>query len=310
MTISALHRISAFISTHFGESASPQATALGQRAVVFDPFTAPLHYPPELFANAHPPKGNRSATTAAPAVKHAGASGVALSPPSHGPASEHDPHEVAPLTTKPSRAPASDRDPHEVAAMTTKADLREVVTALRASWPELGEQGARTLAAQFVAETGGGRFCFNWNVGNIRARPNEPHVYLRNVWEVASPESAAAQVATGHGNARVATAEEIKRHGWACPPGKMIVVFDGRHPHCRFRAYHRLEEGMRSWIGHHRAIAMKDPEYLPALSRGDTDSVAHALKHARYYTASATDYAHALGARKVDIDRAFDTTRG
>jgi hypothetical protein len=197
-----------------------------------------------------------------------------------------------------------------VAAVTTKPKLREVVATLRATWPELGDQGARTLAAQFMAETGGGRFCFNWNVGNIRARPNEPHMYLRNVWEVVSPEGAAGAVAAGHGNARVASSAEIKRHGWACPTGKMVVVFDGHHPHCRFRAYPSLEEGMRGWVGHHRALAKKDPDYLAALNRGDTDSVAHTLKHAHYYTASATDYAHAMGARKEEIDRTLGTFRG
>ena len=290
MTISALHRISAFFSTHFGELTSPERAALGPRALVYDPFTAPAHYPPELFASSHVRNGGPPATAAAPTAPQGGISGVATSPPSRGPGPE--------------------RDPHEVDARTTKPNVREVVAALRTTWPELGDQGARTLAAQFVAETGGGRSCFNWNVGNIRARANEPHMYLRNVWEVASPEAAAAMVAEGHGNARVASSVEIKRHGWACPVGKMVVVFDGRHPHCRFRAYHSLEEGLRGWIGHHRALAKKDPDYLAALQRGDTDAVAHKLKHARYYTAAASDYAHAMGARKEEIDRTLGAIRG
>ena len=62
---------------------------------------------------------------------------------------------------------------------------------LRTSWPELTENGARTLAAQFMGETGGGRFCFNWNLGNVKAGPNDPHMCLRGVWEVVGEDERA-----------------------------------------------------------------------------------------------------------------------
>jgi hypothetical protein len=71
-----------------------------------------------------------------------------------------------------------------------------------------------------MAETGGGNFCFNWNLGNVKAGPNEPHMYLKGVWEVDSPSSAEAQVARANGLAHIAMPEEIKRQRWACPPAR------------------------------------------------------------------------------------------
>jgi hypothetical protein len=174
---------------------------------------------------------------------------------------------------------------------------------LRRSWPELTENGARTLAAQFMGETGGGRYCFNWNLGNVKAGPNDPHMYLRGVWEVDSPEGAQAQTARANGLAHVATPTEVKEHGWSCPPGKAVVVFEPPHAQCRFRAYSSLEEGATRWLGHHRAMAAKDPGFLAAINRGDTGAVAHALKQAGYYSAGEADYARLMTAKKAEIDR-------
>lgn len=147
------------------------------------------------------------------------------------------------------------------------------------------------------------RYCFNWNLGNVKAGPNDPHMYLRGVWEVDSPEGAQAQAARANGLAHVATPAEVKEHGWACPPGKAVVVFDPPHAQCRFRAYGSLQEGASRWLGHHRAMAAKDPGFLAAINRGDTAAVAHTLKQARYYTGGEADYARLMAAKKTEIDR-------
>jgi hypothetical protein len=119
---------------------------------------------------------------------------------------------------------------------------------------------------------------------------------------VESPQGAQAEVAKAAGLAHIATPDEIKDHGWACPRGRVIVVFDGRHPRCRFRAYRSLGEGIRHWVALHRRLARKTPGYLAALNRSDTEAVAHTLAEARYFTASASDYARRMAAMKVGID--------
>lgn len=194
-------------------------------------------------------------------------------------------------------------NPNEVATKTTTPTPRQVVDMLRANWGALTENGARMLTAQFMAETGGGKHCFNWNLGNVKSGANQPHMYLHNTWECGSAAEAQAQVAKGNGLARLATADEIKKHGWKCP--EVVMVFDPPHPTSRFRAYASLEDGAQLWLDHHELIAGKNPNYVTALNAGDIGAVARALKQARYYTAAEADYARAMTRTKADIDRAL-----
>jgi hypothetical protein len=206
-------------------------------------------------------------------------------------------------------APAGGRkytnNPNEVVTQRTTPAPREVVNMLLAAWERLTNNGARTLTAQFMAETGGGRYCFNWNLGNVKSGSNEPHMYLRGVWEVDSPDGAQAQVARANGLAHVATADEIKKHGWALPAGKAIAVFDPPHSQCRFRAYDSLQDGSQRWLGHHKAIALRDSNFVTALNAGDIAAVAHALKQTGYYTAGEADYTRAMTRTKAEVDRAL-----
>src|ERR1700751_6008501 len=122
-------------------------------------------------------------------------------------------------------------NPREVVTRTTTPTPRDVVNILLASWSELTANGARTLTAQFMHETRGGRNCFNWNLGNVKSKhPNvEPHMYLHNVTELYSLQKAKDKVARSNGLGHVATADEIKKHGWKCPQGKAIAVFQPPH---------------------------------------------------------------------------------
>jgi peptidoglycan hydrolase-like protein with peptidoglycan-binding domain len=196
-------------------------------------------------------------------------------------------------------------NPNEVVTRTTTPTPREVVDTLLSNWSALTENGARTLTAQFMAETGGGKYCFNWNLGNVKAGPNDPHMYLVRVWECDTPVGADAKVAKGNGLARIATADEISKHGWQCP-NKVTVVFDPPHPQCRFRAYASLQDGAQQWLrDHHLRIAGGNPGYVTALNSGDIATVAHALRNAHYYTAGEAGYAAAMTRTRAQIDRAL-----
>jgi hypothetical protein len=193
--------------------------------------------------------------------------------------------------------------PHEVAAQRTTPAARDVVAALLASWAELHSTGARTLAAQFLAETCEGKHCFNWNLGNVKASADEPHMYLQNVWECFSQAAAKAEVQAAGGLARIADADEVRAHGWSCPAA--TVVYQPPHAMCRFRAYGSLGDGAQLWLQHHQKIAQAKPAFLTALNAGDVAAVAHALKLAAYYTAPEDSYANAMKAEKLKIDKAL-----
>jgi hypothetical protein len=193
---------------------------------------------------------------------------------------------------------------NEVPVQRTSPSAAQVVDMLLGAWPELTNNGARTLAAQFMAETGGGKYCFNWNLGNVKARDTSVlHMYLANVWECFSKANADSAVANAGGQARIPDADESKKHGWACPD--TIVVYSPPHAQCRFRAYASLADGAKRWLEHHKAIAAKDAGFLTSLNSGDTAAVAHALKSAGYYTASEADYAKAMKRTKASVDSAL-----
>jgi hypothetical protein len=197
-------------------------------------------------------------------------------------------------------------NPNEVVTRQTTPTPQNVVAMILSSWTQLTNNGARTLTAQFMVETGGGRYCFNWNLGNVKAPSQDvSHMYLRNVWECISKSQGEAQVAGGRGLVRIAMPEEIQKRGWRCTTGAVVVVFDPPHPTSRFRAYGSLQEGAQRWIGHHQKIARANSNYINALNTGDIVAVAKALKVARYYTASESDYARAMIEAKATIDRAL-----
>lgn len=135
------------------------------------------------------------------------------------------------------------KNKNETAVQRTSPTPKQVMDAVKAAWPALTENGSRVLAAQFMAETGNGANCFNYNFGNVKS-PNigDRHMYLAGVWECAKSEAIAEQhVKSGGGLVHIASDEEIAKHNWSCP--STIVVFNPPHPASRFRAFSTLQEG-------------------------------------------------------------------
>jgi hypothetical protein len=193
-------------------------------------------------------------------------------------------------------------NPNEVVTTTTTPTPRLVLSALKANWPQLTDTGARTLTAQFLFETNGGRSCFNWNLGNTKGKENEPHYYLVDVPECWPQAVAQGEVATGGGLARIATKEDIARLQIAC--SKTPVVYNPPHHHTRFRAYASLEDGAKRWVGHHQYIASKFPGYLDALNEGNISEVVQNLgpNGYKYFTGDQGVYASGMTRWKSTID--------
>src|SRR5215831_2218686 len=72
--------------------------------------------------------------------------------------------------------------PNEYVTQRTTPTVDSVISMLYEQWPELTENGARTLTAQSMAETGEWRYCWNWNLGNVKSGASQAHMYLQNVW--------------------------------------------------------------------------------------------------------------------------------
>jgi hypothetical protein len=193
-------------------------------------------------------------------------------------------------------------------AQLTRTDptTRGLITALEHAWPQLTEVGARTLVAQHLFETGGGSACWNFNLGNMKAGANDPHVYLHGTWEIVSERAVVDLVAKGNGLARIADDDEVAAKGWTRPAGSKVVVFDPPHPAARFAAFKTLAEGVTAWVQYYQARVMpKAPTILASLNSGDAAAVAHNLKSARYYSGDEGAYAAGLQTKKAAIDAAL-----
>jgi hypothetical protein len=184
------------------------------------------------------------------------------------------------------------------------ATLTEVVAFTRSKWPEIGETGARTLAAQWAHETKDGTLCWNYNIGNFKSQsPAQTHMYLRGVWEVLQKGSVAMAIQGGAGLVRLASDNESKANGWRHTDDQAVVVFDPPHPAARFLAFQSLAEGVQYWVDRHKSYGRQRPEHVPAITAGDTRTVAHVLKLVGYYTGSEADYAQDMKAKKAQIDK-------
>jgi hypothetical protein len=198
-------------------------------------------------------------------------------------------------------------DPLETRTSQTRLDPGgQVVPVLRDVWPEIGELGARTLAAQFSIETGAGRHCYNYNIGNHKAGPTEPHMYLRGIWEgVARSEFERMQNSAPFGKyVREESQRDIQKKGHAVPPGKIVVILDPPHPGARFRANATLELGVERFAALHKRIGNKNGPYLPALRAGDSRSVARILGSPAvgYFTGNVDAYAQGMINQRDIID--------
>lgn len=115
------------------------------------------------------------------------------------------------------------------------------------------------LYAQNSLETGGTKYMWNWNIGNVKAvdKPGETVEYcvLNNVWEIIN--------------------------------GKRIIL-SPNDPGSWFRSFPTLADG----VAHHFNF-LKNNRYKnawTAVESGNPAAFAHLLKIAGYYTASETDY--------------------
>lgn len=182
----------------------------------------------------------------------------------------------------------SRRDP----VRTTPA-LEAYVGAVVRAWPAAepdapcSREACAVLWAQYMIETGG-RSCWNWNVGNVKASDlSRPWHALRGVWEGVSAVEASRLVAAGE-----AVLDGNAAHQRAVAP-RTAVVFEPPHHATRFRSFDSLDEAM----GEHLALLRRRfARGWPGVLAGDVVAFARGLRAQGYFTASAEAYAAGMRA--------------
>lgn len=179
-------------------------------------------------------------------------------------------------------------DPLRVAPVRTLVTMPEYTRACVAAWPSV-EPSAVTagalsvLWAQYMIETGG-RACWSWNIGNVKAVPGQPYQCLVGTWEGVTREAARVLIMRGQ-----ATEDTNPAHRRAVGPGRVAVVFQPPHPATRFRAFGDLSEAMRD---HLQLLARRRYRTAwPHVLAGNVDAFARELHARGYYTATPAAYA-------------------
>ena len=115
------------------------------------------------------------------------------------------------------------------------------------------------LLAQWALETGRGRYCHAWNIGNAKStrRDGRSWTYYR--------------------------CNEVI--------GGKVVWFNPPDPGCCFRAYETLREGAVDYLD---TIARRYKAAWPAVLNGDPAGFAHELKRLNYYTANENAYRNSV----------------
>jgi hypothetical protein len=176
--------------------------------------------------------------------------------------------------------------PTELAAAVTHVQPADMLVAMRAAWTsELRSDPRRgaicTLVAQWALETGGGRSCVAFNVGNFKATVGGAYdfCYFKTTERVSV---AAAQA-------------EIEQHRELCSwdgtvdaSGLATLVVHPRHPWCCFRAYPTLAAGCEDYL---HAMYTRFAAAWTAAYDGDPVAFARALGALGYYTSDRDAYA-------------------
>lgn len=156
----------------------------------------------------------------------------------------------------------------KVEAVRTPTTAGELAGALTTAWrAELGDEPTRAsllvLLAQWHLETGGGKSCIAWNIGNAKSVPGD-----------------------GYDWCEFQTTEVVRG----------VVV----HLVQRFRAFASLEAGAADFL---KLLARRFARAWPAVLAGDAKGFAVALHDAHYYTAHVDDYTRGMLARLALVDR-------
>lgn len=178
-----------------------------------------------------------------------------------------------------------------VPTIRTTPSMRDFASALLETWRDASKAAAGVLYSQFAGETGRGKHCYGWSLGNVKWTPGCGYDYhaLSGVWEGVSPATAERLIASGQWRA-----DPSADHAKAVGPGKVSIIALPSNPASWFRAYPSLDVGMRVFIDGKRKPGYRYSSAWAYALAGDCDGYARELGAKGYYTASPDAYSRSM----------------
>lgn len=175
----------------------------------------------------------------------------------------------------------------ELPAIQTPVSENDFYAAIHAECPELSPAGLCVLMSHWALETGRGKKCMSYNIGNIKALDTDKADFCYfKTFERLTEAEAEKIAAESTVDAPVHLLSKFSS-------GFALVQFDPRHPWARFLAYETLPEGVKDYIKHLRVeFALAWPDVI----QGCVVGFCGHLKELGYFTASESAYIKAMQA--------------
>lgn len=178
--------------------------------------------------------------------------------------------------------------PSELVDKLTPCSKEDLLRAMFEAWTHLfgappKKESIFVLASQWALESGWGKFCHCWNLGNVKSIDGDGHDYCYFACnEILKKDRAHALAAATPAIAKV-TQDRAD--------GTSIIWFYPKHPGCRFRAFDNLLDGASDYI---TLLNKRFTKSWPAVLAGDPAQFSHMLRAQGYYTADESSYTKTL----------------
>lgn len=142
--------------------------------------------------------------------------------------------------------------------------------------------------AQWAHESGRGRACFNWNLGNVKATAKWEGDYCERYCNEVLTQMQANDALARAGTREDGSPDVVLGGSIGV---ERVVNFYQPNPATRFRAFDTLEAGALDYLD---ILFDRFGSAWKCLEDGDADAFAAALRAAKYYTAPEATYAAGL----------------
>lgn len=203
---------------------------------------------------------------------------------------------------------------------TTPTKLDFAIAVLK-EWHDANKTSVGVLWAHFAGETGEGKYCWNWNLGNVKKVKGDGFNYisLRGVWEGFRISDVDGDGDIDSDDKELIIARLVKTGLWsrddnrdhilAVGADKVPMIASPDNPASWFKAYDNLNIGMHFYINMKRNPTSRYASAWPMIVEGMPKTYAYELGRKGYYTANPDVYARSMQ-KHFDLwmaDNAFDS---
>ena len=178
----------------------------------------------------------------------------------------------------------------ELADKRTPVTVQQMADAMYTAWCRYfnsppAHKSIYVLLAQWALETGRGAQMHNFNVGNVKARPNGEYDFQYFACNERLRTATAKQMQSADPKTARITRTNSDGTSW--------IWFYPKNTGCCFRAFEQLDDGVFDYLCmmiNHQMFKRA----WPAVLAGSPQQFSHLLKQAGYYTADEQTYTHTM----------------